>query len=68
MKRLSICLTLVLACLVTASAMFAQTHGRDANKSRKQPSMTNRVDRIAVTNAAGKVVHPVRRSERRGQR
>ena len=61
MKRLSMCLTLALACLVTASVMFAQTHGSDANKSKhKPPSMTNRVERIAVTNAAGRVAKPSR--------
>ena len=65
MKKLSMCLMLALACLVAASAMFAQKHGKDASKSRKPPSMTNRVERIAVTNAAGKVVRPARnRSER----
>jgi len=66
MTRLSICVVLALACLVTASGMLAQTHGRNPNKSRKPPSMTNRVERIAVTNAAGKVVRSGRRSARRG--
>jgi len=62
MTRLPVCLALVLAGLIAAPAMFAQTHGKNASTSRKQPGMTNAIAQSAVTNAAGRLTRPSRRS------